>query len=157
MQKVSNKEIIPHKGYGNILFGTEYPKIIELLGDPDEVIQKEDYDEQIEGEDEYADSITTFFDEHGLAMFFEQIDKDGPMTLQSIEIDDPEATMYGKNVFDLPKKEVVALVEKQIGEKAVLESDEDFAEFEIYDYDKNGISLQYDEDELVSVTIYNMV
>jgi hypothetical protein len=154
MEKISSNEIVPHKGYGHFLFGTEYPKVVELLGDPDEVIQQDDFEDEIE--EDFADSITAFFDEHGLAMFFEQLEKDGPMTLQSIEIDEPEASMFGKKIFTIDKKELVSLIEKNTGEKAVLDSDEEFAEFEVYDFDKNGISLQYDDEGLVSVTIYNM-
>ncbi len=154
MEKISNNEIVPRKGYGNFVFGMEYPRVLELLGDPDEVIQEDDFEK---GEaDEFADSITAFFDEHGLAMFFEQLEQDGPMTLQSIEIDVAEATVYGKKVFGLEKKELVSHIEKNTGEKAELNSDEEFADFEIYDFNNSGISLQYDNNELISVTIYNM-
>lgn len=78
------------------------------------------------------------------------------MTLQSIEIDEPEATMYGKSVFGMNKSELVRLIEKETGEKAVVEKDEELEEFELIDYENSGISLQIENDELVSVTLYNM-
>lgn len=149
--KKNNFDIVPGKGYGDFLFGLDYAKIIEILGDPDEIIRNDD-----NSNDEYAESLTAFFDDSGLAMFFEQLEKDGPMTLQSIEIDEPEATMYGKSVFGMNKQELIKLIEKETGEKAVAEKDEDFEDFELIDFENSGISLQIENDELVSITLYNM-
>lgn len=149
--KKNNFDIVPGKGYGEFIFGMDYAKIIEMLGDPDEIIRNDD-----NSEDEYADSLTAFFDDSGLAMFFEQLEKDGSMTLQSIEIDEPEAIMYGKSVFGMNKQELIKLIEKETGEKAVVETDEDFDDFELIDFENSGISLQIENDELVSITLYNM-
>jgi hypothetical protein len=151
MEKNNNLEIVPGKGYGNFLFDVEYAKVIEMIGDPDEVIQNEDDEDE-----EYVESLTAFFDDYGLAMFFEQIEESGPLTLQSIEIDEPTATMYGKSVFGMNKTDLIKLIEKETGEKAVVDADEDFEEFELIDFDKSGISLQLENDELVSITLYNL-
>lgn len=152
MENNNNNEIVPGKGYGNFVFGMEYKTVIEMLGDPDEVIQN---DENEDGE--FAESMTAFFDEYGVAMFFEQMDKNGPLTLQSIEVDEPEATMYGKMIFGMDKNQLIRFVEKETGEKGILEKDDEIAEFEIIDFEEKGISLQIENNELVSVTLYNMV
>jgi len=151
MENNNNNEIVPGKGYNNFIFGMDYAKVIELTGDPDEIIKN---DENEDGE--FADSLTAFFDDHGLAMFFEQIEKDGPLTLQSIEVDEPTALMYGKSIFGMDKDKLIALIEKETGEKAVVDKDEDFDDFDLVDFEKSGISLQIENEELVSVTLYNM-
>jgi len=151
MEKNNNYEIVPGKGYGNFIFGTGYEQIVEMIGEPDEVIRNEE-----NGEDEFVDSLTAFFDDFGLAMFFEQLDEKGLMSLQSIEIDEPSATMYGKPIFGMTQKELVKLIEKQTGEKGIIEKDEEIEDFEIIDFENSGISLQIENDELVSVTLYNM-
>lgn len=151
MEKNNKIEIIPGKGYGDFHFNMEYSRIVEMIGDPDEVIQNEDDDDE-----EFVDSLTAFFDDHGLAMFFEKIEENGPMTLQSIEIDEANATMFGKSVFGMNKTELIRFIEKETGEKGIADTDEDFDEFEIIDFEKSGISLQIENDELISVTLYNL-
>lgn len=154
MEKNSNFEIVPGKGYHNLPFGIEYSKVIDLLGDPDEIIEGNEEEEELA--EEFANSKTAFYDEHGLAMFFEEINEGGPMTLQSIEIDDEEATLFGKNMFTMNKKEIMTFIEQQTKEKGVVDHDEDFAEFDIVDFEKAGISLQFENEELISITIYNL-
>lgn len=152
MKKITNFEIIPGKGFGNLLFGMKYDEIINMLGTPDEVIDSDEEDL----EDVYADSITVFYDELGVAMFFEKIEEDGPMTLQSVDIEISESTLFGERIFNMPKKELIEFVEKKVNEKVEIDHDEDFADFDIADFDNNGLSFQFEKDELVTITIYNL-
>lgn len=152
MKKITNFEIIPGKGFGNLLFGMKYDDVINLLGTPDEIIDSDEDDL----EDVYADSITVFYDELGVAMFFEKIEENGPMTLQSLDIEITESTLFEKRIFDMPKKELIEFVEKKVNEKVEIDHDEDFADFDIADFDDTGLSFQFDKDELVTITIYNL-
>ena len=151
MEKNNNNEIVPGKGYGNFMFGMAYSEVVELLGDPEEILNNDENDNN-----EFANSLTVFFDDHGLAMFFEEIEKKGQMKLQSIEIDEPSATMFGKNIFGMEKKQLIRFTEEQLKEKGVSDTDDELEGFELIDFEKNGVSLQLEDDELISVTIYNL-
>ena len=153
MKKITNFEIIPGKGFGNLFFGMNYEEVINMLGKPDEVIDSEEDDL----DEVYADSLTVFYDELGVAMFFEKIEENGPMTLQSLDIEITESTIFGKKLFEMPKNELIEFIEQQTKEKPEIEHDEDFADFDIADFDNNGISLQFDKNELATITLYNIV
>jgi len=147
-------EIKIKKGYGEIIFGTPYNQIVEKLGIPSEIIDSRDDKE--EQSDEFVDSLTAFFDEHGLAMFFEMLDEDKGMTLQSIEIDDNNALMFNENIFNLRKNELIKFLEKNLKEKSVIDDDKVFEEYDIIDFENNGVSLLFEDDSLVSITLYNV-
>ena len=57
----------------------------------------------------------------------------------------------------MDKDKLIALIEKETGEKGIVDKDEDFDDFDLVDFEKSGISLQIENEELVSVTLYNMV
>jgi hypothetical protein len=151
MEKPNLLQIIPGKGFDKLLFGMKYSQMVQLLGDPSEIIK----DDSSSNNEEYVDSMTVFYDEMGLAMFLEQLEGQDEMSLQSIEIDDPEATLFEKKIFQMKKNDIISLVETQTNEKLIKDTDEDLEEFDAYDLENNGMSLLFEDEELISVTIYN--
>lgn len=149
MKELQNLKIIPKKGYDKFLFGTDYNQIVSILGKPDEVIEDND-------SKEFAESITAFFDNYGLAMFFENIDEGNSMTLQSIEIDDDNALMFNKNIFSLSKNELIKFLEEKLEEKSVVDDDKEFEDYDIIEFNNNGVSLLFEDDDLISIILYNV-
>lgn len=152
MKKTSNLLINPKKGYGDILFGMTYDEVINLLGSPDEEIDSKDEDFVLEDD---PISKTIFYDELGAALYFELQPENELYILESIDVDNEEAVLFGKKVFELETKELVKFIENETKEKGEVEEDEDFPTYKIIDFEEAGISLQFDNDELITVTIFN--
>lgn len=146
MKQLSNFEIYPGKGLGDLKFEMSYDEVEKMLGEPDEVInQNEEFDE--------PETLTAFYDELGLALYFEQNDFDEPLLLQSIDIDNENVSFKNKKFYNLSKVEIVEFFKKNTDEKPEISTDDD--DVEIYDFQESGISLQFEDKQLISITIYN--
>lgn len=126
------------QGIGEITFGMPVEKVVELLGDPS----------QVETIDNAADETTTVLRyEDSLTLFFEG---DSPI-LSCIDITNEEATLFGKNIFDLGEKDIVRLmVDNNYLEQDV--DNEEWGERRVT-FNEGNIDFYLEDDELMSVII----
>ena len=126
------------QGIGDLKFDMPVEEVVALLGEADEV-------ETIENA---TDETTTVLRYHeSLTLFFEG---DNPV-LSCIDITNEEATLFGKEIFDLGEKEIVRLmVENNYFEQDV--DNEDWGERRIT-FNEGNIDFFLEDDELMSVII----
>lgn len=126
------------QGIGEITFDMPVEKVVELLGDPS----------QVETIDNAADETTTVLRyEDSLTLFFEG---DSPI-LSCIDITNEEATLFGKNIFDLGEKDIVRLmVDNNYLEQDV--DNEEWGERRVT-FNEGNIDFYLEDDELMSVII----
>ena len=92
-------DIIPKKGFGEILFGETSEKVITLLGQPEDVDNIEDVDG--------FNTVVLFYYEQGITVFFEGREKS---VVACIETENPDAVLYGKTIFNTTEEDIVALM-----------------------------------------------
>ena len=126
------------QGYGDILFDMPVEEVVALLGNPSEV-------ENIDNAEDESTTVLRYDDR--LTLFFEG---DNP-TLACIDIYDEEATLFGKEVFDLNEKELVQLmVANNYYEQDV--ENEDWGERRVT-FGEGNIDFFFEDDEMVSIII----
>jgi hypothetical protein len=106
--------IEPKKGFGDIKFGTEIEKIIENLGEPEDVDNFEN--------DADINAVLLHYWQNGYSLFFQG---DTKHVLAGIETDHPEAVLYGKKVIGISENDVVELMKANGHEDFDRETDED--------------------------------
>lgn len=92
-------EIIPRKGFGQINFGDPDEKVISYLGEPGDM-------EDIEDEDMFSTVILYYWDQK-ITAFFEGKEKS---VVSCFETENKKATMYGKEIFNMKKEEIIDLM-----------------------------------------------
>lgn len=92
-------DIIPKKGFGEILFGDTSEKVITLLGQPEDVENIEDVDG--------FNTVVLFYYELGITIFFEGREKS---VVACIETENPDSLMYGKTIFNMTEEDIIALM-----------------------------------------------
>lgn len=92
-------DIVPKKGFGEILFGDTSEKVITFLGQPEDVDNIEDVDG--------FNTVVLFYYEPGITIFFEGKDKS---VVACIETENPDSVMYGKTIFDMTEEDINALM-----------------------------------------------
>jgi hypothetical protein len=97
--KALTLEITPKKGLGEIHFGNTSEQVITWLGQPEDV-------ENIEDSDGF-NTVVLYYWELGVTVFFEGREKS---VVSCIETENPEAKMYGSEIFDMDEKDIVALM-----------------------------------------------
>ena len=107
--------IKPLKGYGEIPFGMTLDETVKLLNMPDF------YEELNDMEETGNRSIYYEYDELKTNIYFEGVTKS---VVACFETENPEATLYGKKVFELKKDEIVKLMKAE-GFKDMEEENED--------------------------------
>ena len=107
--------IVPLKGYGEIPFGMTLDEAVKELGMP------EFYEELSDVEETGNRSIYYEYDALETNIYFEGVTKS---VVACFETENREATLYGKPVFDLTKKEIIDLM-KEHGFKELEEENED--------------------------------
>ena len=107
--------IMPLKGYGEIPFGMTLDEAVKELGMP------EFYEELSDMEETGNRSIYYEYDALETNIYFEGVTKS---VVACFETENREATLYGKPVFDLTKKEIIDLM-KEHGFKVLEEENED--------------------------------
>ena len=107
--------IMPLKGYGEIPFGMTLDEAVKELGMP------EFYEELSDMEETGNRSIYYEYDALETNIYFEGVTKS---VVACFETENREATLYGKPVFDLTKKEIIDLM-KEHGFKELEEENED--------------------------------
>lgn len=131
-------EIKPKEGLGELNFGDSSEKLISYLGEAKEM-------EDIEDEDEFNTIILNYWDK-GISAFFEGIEKS---VLSCFEVDNTEATLFGKRVFDLSEKEIVETM-KENGYEELETEDEEDGERRV-SFEDGMIDFFFEENELVAV------
>ena len=96
---LSNYEIKPNEGLGELKFGTEMKQFIDSFGEPEEI---ESFDD-----DEELNTTVLHYWGQGFSIFFVGLVN---QILAGIETDHPETTLYGKKIMNLPEEEVVELM-----------------------------------------------
>jgi hypothetical protein len=107
--------IVPLKGYGEIPFGMTLDEAVKELGMP------EYYEELSDMEETGNRSIYYEYEALETNIYFEGVTKS---VVACFETENREATLYGKPVFDLTKKEIIDLM-KEHGFKELEEENED--------------------------------
>jgi hypothetical protein len=103
-------DIVPKKGFGEILFGDTSEKVITLLGQPEDVENIEDVDG--------FNTVVLYYYEQGITIFFEGREKS---VVACIEIENPDAVMFGKTIFDMTEQDIIALMKEKGYEVAEME------------------------------------
>jgi hypothetical protein len=103
-------DIAPKIGFGEILFGDTSEKVITLLGQPEDVENIEDVDG--------FNTVVLYYYEQGITIFFEGKEKS---VVACIEIENPDAVMFGKTIFDMTEQDIIALMKEKGYEVAEME------------------------------------
>jgi len=90
-------EIKPLEGFGELEFGSTPDEAIRYLGEPTE-------EEFIEEDDDFDESMIQYFDDHGISIFYEEVDG---LFLSNVETENPETILFGAKVFELTIDEVI--------------------------------------------------
>jgi hypothetical protein len=132
--------IYPLKGINNLKFGSTQDEVRKILGEPDEI-------EHLE-EDEDLSSIIWQYWNLGLTIFFDEMDN---TIFASAEVEDPDALIFGKRIFDLNEKEAIELF-KANGFSELDIEDHDWGERRV-SFDDAMIDLYYEKGRLNCVNL----
>jgi len=94
--------IKPLVGLNDLKFGATKKELEELLGQPDEV-------ELIEGDEDFSDIEIWFYENREFSVFFEKEFED---RCTNFETDDPNTSLFGKNVFELNEEQIISLLKE---------------------------------------------
>lgn len=134
-----NLNIRPLAGFGDLNFGIGMQEIADVLGHP------EDSEVLSDGEDEVETLIWNYW-ELGISLFIEGTHNS---VLSNCETDNTDATLFGKKVFDLQEKEIIALM-KENGFDTYESELETWGEKRI-SFEEAQIDFYFDENSLVTV------
>lgn len=95
-------EIKPKIGFGELEFGDTTEKLTSFLGEAEEI----ENIEEIEDDADFNTVILNYWS-IGITVFFEGVEKS---VISCFETDNPEATLFGKRIFELNEKEVIELM-----------------------------------------------
>jgi len=98
---LANFEIIPNKGLGDLRFGTDIESFVNMYGEPEEV--------QNIDEDEALNTTILHYWRDGFSAFF--VGFSAPK-LAGIEIDHPDATLFGKKIIGMTEDELIGLMKE---------------------------------------------
>lgn len=138
MEKEIN--IYPLKGVNNLKFGCKQDDVRKILGEPDEI-------EHLEEDDDLSSLIWQYWD-MGLTIFFDEMDNS---IFASAEIEDPEALIFGKRIFELSEKEAIELF-KSNGFTELDIEDHDWGERRV-SFDDAMVDLYYEKGRLNCVNL----
>jgi hypothetical protein len=136
--KALTLDIVPKKGYGEILFGETSEKVITYIGQPEDVENIEDVDG--------FNTVVLYYWDLGVTVFFEGKEKS---VVSCIETENPESVMFGKKIFDMSEKDIITLMESSGFELAEVEM-ETTGERRV-SYDDAMIDFFFSEGDLIAV------
>ncbi len=92
------------KGLNDLPFGSTAEECNQYFGEPNEieVLEKDSDDE--------PDTELWYYDDENFSLFFEG---DPNLVLTSIEINNQEATLFGKKVFEMTEDQIIELMKGQ--------------------------------------------
>ncbi|HSW67858.1 MAG TPA: hypothetical protein VLH16_04695, partial [Bacteroidales bacterium] len=97
-------EVKLHEGLGNLEFGQSYDEVLAILGEPSEIEILEDEDED---DGDNLNTALCYFYEQGLTLFLEGEEE---RYLVSIESDNVNLKLFGKNLFAMNEAEIINLM-----------------------------------------------
>lgn len=131
--------LLPLKGFNNLNFGCTPKEFIDVYGEPDE---KEELNDEV-----FNDHATVYhYWDYGFSAFFTKKPEE---TFSSIEIDNKDALLFNKRIFELSEKEVVALFKENnytLSESEMHEWGEKRLSF-----DDVGVDLYFSNNKLNSI------
>jgi len=107
---LSNFEIKPNTGFGDILFGSDMAPFIKQFGEPEEL-------ENFDDDEEFNTTLLHYW-KMGFSVFFVGLSK---QTLAGIEIDNPNALLFGQKLIGKSENDIVSLM--KANSHAAYESD----------------------------------
>ena len=136
---MENFSIEPLKGFGDLEFGMTLEEVVEIIGKPDK-------QEKIEPVEDGDDSHIVVLDYYNLdlSLYFEG---DSVSKLYNFYTVNEKTTLYGINIFELNKDELIGLMAKN-GHKNYVEDTDDGDCVTVEDV---NIDFYFDENELVEV------
>lgn len=136
-------EIKPLKGFGELEFGMSPEKVIEYLGEPDD---------QEQMDDEYENILIFHYDEKDISVFFEE--GESHKELVNFESVNEESTMYGKKIFTLKEKEIIALMQEKGFKNMDVEKleDEDYQNEKRVSFDEVMVDFFFEDELLTAVS-----
>jgi len=135
--KYKPTDILPLKGYGELLFGESIDLTIQKTGEADQM-------DQIDGAE--PGSMVLSYNHPEMVLFFEGY---GTSVLAYIETRDPEALLFGKQVFLLNKSAIIDLMAANGFEEYDVDHDEGN---ELITYDLAMIDFSFYKDRLLAVS-----
>lgn len=137
-------DIVPKKGLGAIHFGDVSENVIKHLGQPEDI-------ENIEDDDSFH-TVVLYYWEIGVTVFFEG---KGKSVVSCVEVENPQATMFGKTVFEMTEDDIKSLMKEKGYELAEVEN-ETSGERRL-SYDDAMIDFFFAEGDLIAVNFGVMV
>ena len=132
-------EIKPLESFGGVTFGMSMEEVECFFGKPAEV-------EKMGSEAEAYQSVVWHYWEEGFSLFFDDIDQ---KHFTCVELDNPEAILWGEKIFLMKEEDLVSLFKKHGCEKLEIE-EEEWGERRI-GFDDLLVDLYFEEDQLVAV------
>ncbi|MBW4490302.1 MAG: hypothetical protein KME12_21185 [Trichocoleus desertorum ATA4-8-CV12] len=123
-------EIRLGEGIGKLLFGITENEISHILGLPDKSYP-----------DDYGDRFIQYFD----ARLILKLESEWNYRLGWIEVNNPQATLFGQQLLGSRKREVVDFVSQRVNTELEIE---DFGSFESYTFTEVWLELQFELDRL---------
>jgi len=133
-------DILPKVGADIIKFGMEIEKVLSIIGTPDETTN-------LDNDDDSVNTVVCNYWEKGYSLFFEG--DDNPV-FTCADIDNHNVVLFGKKVFSLPKKDIIALMKSNGFENAETE-EEVWGETRL-SYQDAVIDFYFENGELNSVS-----
>jgi hypothetical protein len=127
------------KGLNDVPFGATAEEAHKYFGDPTEIeILEKDLEED-------PDTELWYFDDQSFSLFFEG---DPDLVLTSIEINNQDATLFGKKIFGMSEDQIIELM-KDNGFSEMYTEDEEWGE-KLLSFEDALIDFYFEENKLVT-------
>ena len=136
-----NLIIKPLVGFGDLKFGATKNEVNTFLGEPQEI-------ETIAGDEDFSDVEVWSYYDQGHAVYFEKEFED---RCTNFETDHDEATLFGKKVFGLKEKELIALMKENGFSDIEAEDEAEWEERRVSFFDAQ-VDFIFDDKVLVQVS-----
>jgi len=133
--------IKPLVGFGDLKFGATKKEVEALFGEPQEV-------ETIEGDEDFMEVEVWSYWDKGHVVYFE---KEYDDRCTNFETDHDDATLFGKKVFGLTEKQLIALMKENGFTDLEVEFEEEWEEKRVSFFDAQ-VDFIFDEEVLVQVS-----
>ncbi|MBW6497742.1 MAG: hypothetical protein K0B09_05090 [Bacteroidales bacterium] len=133
--------IKPLVGFGDLKFGATKKEVEALFGEPQEV-------ETIEGDEDFMEVEVWSYWDKGHVVYFE---KEYGDRCTNFETDHEDATLFGKKVFGLTEKQLIALMKENGFTDFEVEFEEEWEEKRVSFFDAQ-VDFILDEEVLVQVS-----
>lgn len=131
-------EIKPKVGLGDLKFGEIPENVTKLFGEPDQA-------EEISSDDDLKTTILSY--SNGVTIFLEGLVEP---VVSNFDIDNKQATLFGKEVFKLEEKEIIDLMNSHSFNE-IEKEEEEWGETRLT-FDEAMIDFYFEEKELVAVS-----